>query len=150
MNDISNLVKHIQIFQRTDFEKRKGQLKKLYSKAERFEQLVDLRDDWASKRIRSLIKHAERLGITLKDTWNPDYLIADYKGLKVKGHLRYEVRGTGKRFTIWTRPRISLRFWFTDRSGEITTVKAIALLFGKKRLMVYNNLMKGMLDVMGR
>jgi hypothetical protein len=150
MNDINNLVKHIQEFQRRDFEVRKGQLKKLYSKAERFEQLVDLRDDWASKRIKSLINHAERLGIVLKDAWRTEQLQADYKGLKIEGHLRYEVRGTGKRFTIWTRPRIALRFWFVDREGNRTNIRAVALLFGRKRLMVYNNLMKGMLDIMGR
>lgn len=147
--NVTDLIEEIKIAQRVDFTKRKATLDKLYSKAERYNKLVDLREDWASKRIKSLITHAERMGINIKGMSSSDSIYAEFKGLELRGHLRYEVRGSGRRYTIWTRPRIALRFWFVDRDGA-KSEKAVFLIFGKKRLMVYNNLLKGILDMTGR
>jgi hypothetical protein len=164
--DLKKLVQNVVAHQSSDFHRRAAEYIKLQSRLQKLRKLVELREDWAEKRIHSLIRHAERLGIEIKESRSETNQIeASFKGLPLTGVIKYETRG-GYRTSIWTRPRIALRLWCVKSNGEKLTYEgkpawesrrgyhvgseALAMVFGRERLMVYNRLMVAMVNCMGK
>ncbi len=160
--DIKVLIQDLVKTQRSDFGKRTATLEKLYSKASRYEKLCTLREDWAEKRIKSILREAERAGVDITKVEGA-VVHATCQDVKLIGNLAYETRGHHYRTSIWTRPRMSMRLWYKgfedkmyENDGEEKNEnkkyggEAISFIFGRQRLMVYNRLMETMLNCMGK
>lgn len=160
--DMKSLIQDLVKTQRSDFEGRAEKLEKMYSRASRFKKLCALREDWAEKRIKSILREAERAGVDVISV-NGNTVHATCQDVKLVGKLSYETRGCQYRTSIWTRPRMAMRLWYKgsddkkfrhdgDTMPDYSKYggEAIAFIFGRQRLMVYNRLVETMLNCMGK
>jgi hypothetical protein len=126
------------------------------------EDIVTVTEDWGEKRINSIIREAERIGIEFMSA-NDGGIVAAFKGVELKGNIAYEFRGWGHKTTKWTRPRMTLRLWIHNKKGEKLDAvdgnrrwsggkggEALSIVFGKERMMTYNRLLIAMMSCMGK
>ncbi len=64
-SQVKIIIQNLVAIQREDFDRRKDALKRVYSKIDRIEKLRALREDWAEKRLMSILREAGRAGVTL-------------------------------------------------------------------------------------
>jgi len=114
--------------------------------------MVEPTEDWGIKRLNSIIREAQRLGVEFTSA-NDEYVYATYKGMELLGYISYETRSYARRNTKWARPRMTLRMWARGdgqhprRTAEGQPAwgrmggEALAIVFGKDRMMTYNRLM---------
>ena len=120
---------------------------------------------WSRKRIESIIREAERLGIQIEagDVYSGNNVCAKWKDLPLIGSIEVERRG-------YCRPRIAMRLWVKGKSGQgfndrvmlcydgkemysyrnFKGGEALEIVFGRARMMVYNRLMPALINCSGR
>lgn len=135
---------------------------------------IDPTSDWAIKRMNSILREVEHLGVEIIELYG-NCIKARWKELPLIGMFNYETRNERPHYTSrWTRPRIALRFWVESKvkgysdlweNGYLTYKgdginhwphkrniggETLEIVFGNKRMMVYNRLMPATLNCMGK
>lgn len=120
-----------------------------------------LRQDWAIKRIGSIFREVERLGVKIegfkesRSPWVAKYLKATFQNVTLEGEVHYRQMDQVKAFTYWKRPKIEVRFWVLDSKNDRCYLEghvseALKIVFGEKRMLTYNRLFAAILNAMAR
>lgn len=113
-----------------------------------------LRQDWAEKRVNSIFREVERLGIQIQSV-EGSTLKATFQDVTLEGRVRYEQMDQIKAYKPWKRPKIVVDFWVLDSKGNKCFLEgrqsiALKIVFGTSRMLTYNRLFAAVLSAMAR
>jgi hypothetical protein len=113
-----------------------------------------LRQDWAEKRIKSIFREVDRLGIKI-DSVEGSELRATFQDVTLIGEVYYEQMDRIEAYKPWKRPKIVVSFWVLDSQGNKCWLEghvqtALKIVFGTHRMLTYNRLFAAVLSAMAR
>ena len=156
---IPNIVKEIEKEFRYDVRSKGQFVIDLEAQLERHKKYNNLRADWAERRIKSIFREIERLGVKILSYDTNQYgarsLKATFQDVTMVGELRYEQMERVEAYKPWKRPKIVAQFWILDSKGnrcylEGHVSSALKVVFGAHRMLTYNRLFAAVLDGMAR
>ena len=139
---------------RSDVKARGQYVQDLENQIDKHKKFNVLRQDWAEKRVKSIFREVERLGIKI-DSVEGSQLKATFQDVTLKGFVRYEQMDRVEAYKPWKRPKIVVDFWVLDSKGDTCWLEghqntALKIVFGTSRMLTYNRLFAAVLSAMAR
>lgn len=151
---VSEIVRLVASQFRSDVKARGQYVQDLENQIGKHKKFNVLRQDWAEKRVKSIFREVERLGIKI-DSVEGSQLKATFQDVTLEGRIRYEQMDRIQAYKPWKRPKIVVDFWVLDSQGNHCYLEghvstALKIVFGTSRMLTYNRLFAAVLSAMAR